>query len=69
MMREEEIGRITPQKAMVLLRKDGIDLDLEQTKIVLDFLYEMAEIVVDTYLDQQKKVYLPTHELRVSKLN
>ncbi|MBG6061566.1 hypothetical protein IWX83_001352 [Flavobacterium sp. CG_9.1] len=62
MMREEEIGRITPQKAMVLLRKDGIDLDLEQTKIVLDFLYEMAEIVVDTYLDQQKKVYLPTHE-------
>lgn len=62
MMREEEIGRIIPQKAMVLLRKDGIDLDLEQTKIVLDFLYEMAEIVVDTYLDQQKKVYLPTHE-------
>ena len=61
-MREEEIGRITPQKAMELLRKDGIDVDLEQAKIVLDFLYEMAEIVVDTYLDQQKKVYLPTHK-------
>lgn len=61
-MEEEEIGRITPQKAMELLRKDGIDVDVEQAKIVLDFLHEMAEIVVDTYLDQQKKVYLPTHK-------
>ncbi|MFW0738477.1 hypothetical protein [Flavobacterium sp. T12S277] len=55
MMREEEIDRITPQKAMELLRKDGIDVDAEQAKSVLDFLYEMAEIVVDTYLDKQKK--------------
>nr|WP_309758908.1 hypothetical protein [Flavobacterium sp.] len=55
MMREEEIGKITPQKAMELLRKDGIDVDVEQAKIVLDFLHEMAEIVVYTYLDQQKK--------------
>ncbi|MFV8334640.1 hypothetical protein ACNQF7_00995 [Flavobacterium sp. RSP29] len=62
MMREDEIGRITPHKAMELLRKNGIDIDVEQAKIVLDFLYEMAEIVVDTYLDQQKKVYLPTHK-------
>lgn len=62
MEEEEEIGRITPQKAMELLRKDGIDVDVEQAKIVLDFLHEMAEIVVDTYLDQQKKVYLPTHK-------
>lgn len=61
-MEEEEIDRITPQKAMELLRKDGIDVDVEQAKIVLDFLHEMAEIVVDTYLDQQKKVYLPTHK-------
>ena len=62
MMREEEIGRITPQKAMELLKKNGIDVDVEQAKIVLDFLYEIAEIVVDTYFDQQKKVYLPTHK-------
>jgi hypothetical protein len=54
MMRDEEIDKITPQKAMELLKKDGINVDLEQAKIVLDFLYEMAEIVVDTYLDKQK---------------
>lgn len=55
MMSEEDIGRITPQKAMVLLRKEGLDIDVEQAKIILNFLYEIAEIVVDTYLDQQKK--------------
>ena len=61
-MREEEIDRITPHRAMELLRKDGIDVDADQAKIILDFFYEMAEIVVDTHLDQQKKVYLPTHK-------
>ncbi|WKL50419.1 hypothetical protein Q1W71_11750 [Flavobacterium pectinovorum] len=54
MMREEEIDRITPHRAMELLRKDGIDVDADQAKIILDFFYEMAEIVVDTYLDEQK---------------
>ena len=39
---------------MELLRKDGIDVDADRAKIILDFFYEMAEIVVDTYLDEQK---------------
>jgi hypothetical protein len=54
-MRDEEIDRITPQKATELLKKDSIDVDMDQAKFILDFLYEMAEIVVDTYLDEQKK--------------
>jgi hypothetical protein len=55
MMRDEEIDRITPHKAMELLSKDGIDVDAEQAKIIVDFLYEMAEIVVNTYLDEHKR--------------
>ena len=39
---------------MELLRKDGMEVDANQAKIILDFFYEMAEIVVDTYLDEQK---------------
>mgnify|MGYP006186996201 CR=1 FL=1 len=69
MMREEEIDRITPQKAMELLRKDGIDVDAEQAKSVLDFLYEMAEIVVDTYLDKQKKRKFTLTQNGVNKFN
>lgn len=59
-MRNENIDRIAAQEAMELLQKDGIYVDIEQAKIIADFLYEMAEIVVNTYLYQQKNVNLPT---------
>ncbi|SHH78562.1 hypothetical protein SAMN05444481_12820 [Flavobacterium frigidimaris] len=67
MMREEEIARITPHRAMELLRKDGIDVDADQAKIILDFFYEMAEIVVDTYLDEQKLRKFTLTQKRESK--
>ncbi len=67
MMREEVIDRITPHKAMELLRKDGINVDVEQAKTILSFLYEMAEIVVDTYLDKQKKRKFTLTQKRESK--
>lgn len=59
-MRNENIDRITAQEAMELLQKDGINVDIDQAKTITDFLYEMAEIVVNTYLSQQKNVNLPT---------
>lgn len=68
-MRDEEIDRITPQKAMQLLRKDGINVEVDQAKIILDFLYEMAEIVVDTYLDGQKKRKFTLTQKDVNKFN
>jgi hypothetical protein len=55
MVMDEENDRITAQRAMQLLKKDGIVVDVGQAKIILDFLYEIAEIVIDTYLDEQKK--------------
>lgn len=58
-MKEENIDIISPQKAMELLRKDGINVDIEQAKIIMDFLYQMAEIVVNTYLFQENNVNLP----------
>ncbi|WP_072974182.1 hypothetical protein [Flavobacterium saccharophilum] len=69
MMREEEIDRITPHRAMELLRKDGIDVDADRAKIILDFFYEMAEIVVDTYLDEQKIRKFTLTQKRESKFN
>ncbi|MEO7978888.1 hypothetical protein [Flavobacterium sp.] len=68
-MREEEIDRITPNKAMELLRKDGINVDIDQAKTILDFLYEMAEIVVDTYLDKQKKRKFTLTQMGANKYN
>lgn len=59
-MRNLEIDKITSYKAMELLRKDGIIVDQERAEIILNFLYEIAEIVVTTYLTNQKNVNLQT---------
>jgi len=49
-MKNCEIERIPPDKAVELLKKDGIEVTEEQAKIILFFLYEMADIVIDQYL-------------------
>lgn len=51
-MGSSEMVRIPLDKAVELLRKDGIEVTEEQAKIILDFLYEMAGIVVDQYLSK-----------------
>ncbi|WP_158542139.1 hypothetical protein [Pedobacter chinensis] len=38
--------KVTIKQAQKLLKDDGIILNEEQTKLVLDFLYEMTEIAV-----------------------
>ena len=44
-------NRISPKRVIKLLKEDGIDVTIEQAKVILDFMYEMAEIVVDQFLD------------------
>ncbi|CAL1519192.1 hypothetical protein MMC2321_02937 [Chitinophaga sp. MM2321] len=46
-----EKEKITPQQAIQILQKDGIVTNQTEAKIILDFLYIIAEIVVDTYLE------------------
>jgi len=43
--------RISPERAVRLLKEDGIEVTIEQAKVILDFMYEMAEIVVEQFLD------------------
>jgi hypothetical protein len=46
--------RIPLEKALELLRKEGIEVTGEQAKVMLDFLYAIAEIVVDQYLSNAR---------------
>lgn len=48
---EFEAERISPEKAIEILKEDGLEVTLEQGKFLLEFLYQMAEIVVDQYLE------------------
>lgn len=49
---EIEEEKISPQKAIEILRKDGLEVTLEQAEVILEFLYQMAEIVVEQYLER-----------------
>ncbi|WP_306349866.1 hypothetical protein [Flavobacterium sp. '19STA2R22 D10 B1'] len=51
MMKDNTTDEISPEKAKLLLGEDGIDVTIEEAKIILDFLYLMSEIVVDQYLN------------------
>lgn len=47
---ENDVKRIPPEKAIALLKDDGIEVTVEQVKVILDFMYEIADIVVNQYL-------------------
>lgn len=49
-MKDRITDNIRPEKAKELLLEDGIDVTIDEAKIILDFLYLMSEIVVDQYL-------------------
>lgn len=59
-MEEYENGKITPEIAVEILKKDCIESTIEDAKFILDFFYQMAEIVVDQYL---KKMALNSSEV------
>ena len=56
---EGKTGKISVERAMVLLKKDGIEVTQEQAEIILEFLYELGEIFVDYHLSNPSdSVYL-----------
>lgn len=44
--------KITPEKAAEILRKGGMDVTLEQAKLILEFLFKLADISVAQYLEK-----------------
>jgi hypothetical protein len=53
-MEDEVLMRITPDKAIELLQKDGIYVNMEEAQIILDFLYSMANIVVEQFVSSRQ---------------
>lgn len=52
--KENERGKITPEKALEMLRAEGLNLTLEQARNVLGFLRKLANIAVSKYLRKRK---------------
>ena len=49
-MKIREKNKVSPEKALEMLRKDGLEVSLEEAKLVLGFLKKLAKIVVSQYL-------------------
>jgi hypothetical protein len=48
-----EKRNITPEMAVKILRKNGIEIDKKMAAEVLDFLYFLAKLSVDQYVNSQ----------------
>lgn len=47
--------KISPEKAVEMLKKKGVEISLEQAVLVLEFMRKMAGIVVESYLEKERK--------------
>jgi hypothetical protein len=45
-MENEAMKRISAERAMKILQEGGLDIDVEQTKEVLAFLYKLADVAI-----------------------
>jgi len=45
--------RITSEKALEILNKNGLSVTLEQAKVILEFLYKIANIAVAQHLKNE----------------
>lgn len=40
---------VTPEQAVKILRKNGVEVNESQAKVILDFLYILAKLTVNQY--------------------
>ncbi len=52
-MEISENDKITPERAIEILRKDGLEVNFEQAKLILKFLYQMADVAIEQYMKKQ----------------
>lgn len=49
-MEIQEKDRISPEKAIEILKKGGMEVDMEQARLILEFLYKLAAIAMEQTL-------------------
>jgi len=46
------MDRLQPEKAVEMLRQKGMEVSVEEAKMILEFLEVLANIVVENYLEK-----------------
>lgn len=50
---ENEKGRITAEQALIMLKRENINLTLDQVSRVLEFMRKLAALTVSNYLNEK----------------
>jgi len=50
----EERGKMTAEKTLKMLKDEGVEVTLEQARLILEFLRKLASITVSNYLKRKK---------------
>lgn len=48
----EKDGRITPEKTMEILRKAGREITRREAELILEFLYNLSNIVLENFKEK-----------------
>jgi hypothetical protein len=49
---------VKPETVVEMLKEEGIKITIEQAKLILDFMYQLAGFAVDDFLHPDKDVFL-----------
>lgn len=50
----ENVRGVQPQHVVEILKREGIIITEEQAKLILDFMYQLANIALDVYENHEK---------------
>jgi hypothetical protein len=50
MMEMFDVERLPPEKAMEILRKEGLEVSYKEAELILEFLYKFAKTAISIYM-------------------
>ena len=50
----ENVRGVQPQHVVEILKREGIIITEEQAKLILDFMYQLANFALDVYENHEK---------------
>lgn len=50
-----DVERLPPEKAMEIMKKEGLEVSYKEAELILEFLYRFAKIAISIYMEKEEK--------------
>lgn len=50
-----DVERLSPEKAMEIMKKEGLEVSYKEAELILEFLYRFAKIAISVYMKKEVK--------------